>query len=67
MADVSNDTLLIKNGLIVTMGENNRVLEGSAVLCERGTIKNHPAAIVRDRNRPILRGLLIQLKRKDLV
>ena len=39
MADESNDTILIKNGLIVTMGDNLQVLEGSAVLCEHGTIK----------------------------
>jgi hypothetical protein len=32
---------------------------------KRGLLRNHPAAIVRDRNRPILKGLLIQLQRKE--
>jgi putative selenium metabolism protein SsnA len=32
-------TLLIKNGLVVTLGERSRVLKGHAVLCEGGLIK----------------------------
>jgi putative selenium metabolism protein SsnA len=31
--------LLIKNGIIVTLGEENRVLHGHALLCENGLIK----------------------------
>jgi len=34
-----NDTLLIKNGIIVTLGEDNKVLRGHALLCEDGRIK----------------------------
>ncbi|HOX23393.1 MAG TPA: amidohydrolase family protein, partial [Elusimicrobiales bacterium] len=34
-----NDTLLIKNGIIVTLGEKNRVLYGHSLLCEGGKIK----------------------------
>ena len=33
------DTLLIKNGIVVTLGETNRVLYGHAVLSEGGRIK----------------------------
>jgi putative selenium metabolism protein SsnA len=32
-------TLLIKNGTIITLGENNRVLYDHSVLCDGGTIK----------------------------
>ncbi|MFA5141001.1 MAG: putative aminohydrolase SsnA [Elusimicrobiota bacterium] len=32
-------TLLIKNGTVVTLGEDNKVLPGHAVLCEGGRIK----------------------------
>ena len=33
------DTLLIKNGIIVTLGEENKVLRGHSILCEGGVIK----------------------------
>jgi len=33
------DTLLIKGGIIVTLGDDNKVLRGHAVLCEDGRIK----------------------------
>ena len=33
------DTLLIKNGIIITLGEKNRVLYGHSLLCENGKIK----------------------------
>ncbi|MBI5528004.1 MAG: putative aminohydrolase SsnA [Deltaproteobacteria bacterium] len=33
------DTLLVKNGTVVTLGEPNRVLENHSVLCEKGAIK----------------------------
>ncbi|MFA6093324.1 MAG: putative aminohydrolase SsnA [Elusimicrobiota bacterium] len=36
---MKNDTLLIKNGTIVTLGEKNRVLERRDLLCEDGKIK----------------------------
>ena len=32
-------TLLIKNGIIVTLGERNKVLYNHAILCEDGLIK----------------------------
>lgn len=34
-----SDTLLIKNGIIATLGEQNRMLTGHAILCEDGLIK----------------------------
>jgi putative selenium metabolism protein SsnA len=34
-----NGTLLIRNGIVVTLGEANQVLYGHAVLCEGGKIK----------------------------
>ena len=36
---MKTDTLLIKNGIVVTLGEKNRVLYGHAVLCEGGLIR----------------------------
>lgn len=33
------NTLLIKNGYIITLGENNRVLKNHSILCEDGKIK----------------------------
>ncbi|MFH1726615.1 MAG: amidohydrolase family protein [Elusimicrobiota bacterium] len=33
------DTLLIKNGIIATLGDDNKVLYGHSVLCEDGRIK----------------------------
>ncbi len=35
---METNTLLIKNGIVVTLGEPNRVLYGHAVLCEGGLI-----------------------------
>ena len=36
---MKTNTLLIKNGIIVTLGETNRVLYDHAILCEGGRIK----------------------------
>ena len=33
------NSLLIKNGIIATLGKENKVLYGHAVLCEDGVIK----------------------------